>query len=843
MISPYNVIVVFTQLTRSEISFSCRERMDRKRTRTQYEALLERTTQRLFARHQMSSQQSAPLEPTTDRASVNTPASSSSSHEAGLVSTPSFTKVSSADSVGRAKPNEEEGATRCVEDRLAAADDGAEESVSSEATVPLPREKNLRDETKLPWCSDVATILEPLLAGDLGSAVVSFRLRRSVTCHRHAAQMATLLAPPLRGSNSHYSAHSPLLPAATDDTLEVFVLVGNRSLYHAPCKSIPTLAFLAALMASPTVTKIVVNARFIYQLLLSHYGSACVAAKSVFDISVAAAYAFPGRILSMTDMLNEAVYAKGETNLRISPITSPEGILYGSVLEDLVAVREFYQNRLRTVVEAHAARLRAFDEDCKLEFVATKMAFEGLFFDAAGARSVRLQAESLISEVETLASQIAPGLLIGDPIAVASLVRGMELRPGESDEVGAAGETQSLSRSAAVEFLSNIIRGEEANPRRSDGPRLAMLFDARQRLLKYCSQLDKWTGQLSVPSPLNRTHLRRVHPTWTVHHSTTGRIFSSVCNVQTIGRKGVDVSSAVCYNTLAAAGERTGRASDDAQLPSLLRLFIAPPETTFVSFDYNQIELRLLAHFSRDAGLLEAFARRKDVFRMMAGTIFGKATPDDVTAEERNVTKTIVYGIVYGLGTAALQEQLAALPRSADTRAVWDAEDIIQTLFAVFPSLSRFLHETKWQAVRDGCYTTVSGHQKQYPDEHVTSLGAMQEDNSSSSRTAAAASRIRRIATSYLIQSSGAELLRHAVLDIDQRLVSSGACCIAMALHDEVVLVVRDDAVAAVVESIRSLTAHQREVFQLNVDVVVSVRCGKNLAELFPQTFAITEEA
>ena len=258
-----------------------------------------------------------------------------------------------------------------------------------------------------------------------------------------------------------------------------------------------------------------------------------------------------------------------------------------------------------------------------------------------------------------------------------------------------------------------------------------------------------------------------------------------------------------------------------------------------VSFDYNQMELRLLAHFANDMVLLDAFQQRVDVFRLTASMIFEKESESDVTDEERTAAKTIVYGLMYGLGVASLQEQL----KSTSSR--WNAEELTHTFFSSFPRLCRFLHETKRHAVSDRCYTTLSGHRRAYLDDDMhycqgAATMVASDHVASSPAPADSAGKIKRIALSYLIQSSASEILKDALLEIEGfRLAknSSGSggrddLCVVMTAHDEVILAVDESRQAQVVAFIAGLAKRQRDRFNLTVDLDVTIRFGRTLADL-----------
>ena len=120
--------------------------------------------------------------------------------------------------------------------------------------------------------------------------------------------------------------------------------------------------------------------------------------------------------------------------------------------------------------------------------------------------------------------------------------------------------------------------------------------------------------------------------------------------------------------------------------------FIAPPGHDIVSADYSQIELRIMAHISGDAGLRRAFGEGMDVHRATASEVFGVA-PDEVSAEQRRYAKTINFGLIYGMGAFGLAQNLG-IERSA-------ANAYIDRYFQRFAGVKRYMDETKARARRN----------------------------------------------------------------------------------------------------------------------------------------------
>jgi DNA polymerase-1 len=236
------------------------------------------------------------------------------------------------------------------------------------------------------------------------------------------------------------------------------------------------------------------------------------------------------------------------------------------------------------------------------------------------------------------------------------------------------------------------------------------------------------------------------------------------------------------------------------------RAFVAPPGTLMVSADWSQIELRVLAHFSKDPRLVEAFSGNLDLHRRTASILFGVA-PDEVTAEQRGVGKTVNFATIYGQGATALA-QILGIPRK-------DAQAYIEQYFAYYSGVRAWLDRTIAEAHERGFVTTILGRRRYIPELSM--------------RNAADRSAGERIAANTPIQGSAADLCKLAMLTIDARLAEEApGARMLLQVHDELVFEVPLGVVDATKTLVRAAMEHP---CPLDVPLVVGIGVGASWGE------------
>lgn len=272
----------------------------------------------------------------------------------------------------------------------------------------------------------------------------------------------------------------------------------------------------------------------------------------------------------------------------------------------------------------------------------------------------------------------------------------------------------------------------------------------------------------------------RVHTSYHQAVTATGRLSSSDPNLQNIPIRNEE-------------GRRIRQA------------FIAREGFTVVAADYSQIELRIMAHLSQDQGLINAFTQGKDIHRSTAAEIFGVAL-DEVTSEQRRNAKAINFGLIYGMSAFGLSRQLG-IGRA-------DAQSYMDLYFKRYPGVQTFMHDIREKAKAQGYVETLFGRRLYLPD--INSSNGMR-------RKAA-----ERVAINAPMQGTAADIIKRAMIQLDQKLQSDPDIAMIMQVHDELVFEVRSEKVAFYSELIKT---QMESAADLVVPLIVEVGQGNNWDE------------
>jgi DNA polymerase-1 len=239
--------------------------------------------------------------------------------------------------------------------------------------------------------------------------------------------------------------------------------------------------------------------------------------------------------------------------------------------------------------------------------------------------------------------------------------------------------------------------------------------------------------------------------------------------------------------------------------------FVASPGKVLLAADYSQIELRIMAHLSADAGLQAAFAAERDVHQATAAEVFGVPL-DQVTADQRRSAKAINFGLIYGMSAFGLARQLG-IDRGA-------AQTYVELYFARYPGVKAYMDRTREQARENGYVETVFGRRLYLPDIR--------------SRNRALQQYAERSAINAPMQGTAADLIKRAMIAVDAwcETEGRGQAALLMQVHDELVLEVPEETaiVQRVSTAIRDLMVAAGEG-ALSVPLRVDIGTGANWDE------------
>jgi len=307
-----------------------------------------------------------------------------------------------------------------------------------------------------------------------------------------------------------------------------------------------------------------------------------------------------------------------------------------------------------------------------------------------------------------------------------------------------------------------------------DYPLPELILEHRSLSKLKSTYTDKLPGQVNPVTG-------RIHTSYHQAVAATGRLSSSDPNLQNIPVR-------------SAEGRRIRQA------------FIAEPGFEMLAADYSQIELRIMAHLSGDAGLLQAFAGGEDIHRATAAEVFATA-PDQVSADQRRSAKAINFGLIYGMSAFGLAKQLG-IQRGR-------AQEYVDLYFQRYPGVKAYMDKTRERARDQGYVETLFGRRLYLPDIKA--------------RNAARRQAAERTAINAPMQGTAADIIKKAMLSVHEWNKSRAEDVnMVMQVHDELVFEVSVSKCQVVAEEIRTLMESAAE---LTVPLVVDIGHGANWDE------------
>jgi DNA polymerase I len=309
---------------------------------------------------------------------------------------------------------------------------------------------------------------------------------------------------------------------------------------------------------------------------------------------------------------------------------------------------------------------------------------------------------------------------------------------------------------------------------------LSLQHPLPKKILEYRTLTKLKNTYIDVLPTLINPHTGRIHTTFNQMVVSTGRLSSSDPNLQNIpirGEEGMKIRQA----------------------------FVPEDGSLLISSDYSQIELRVLAHISKDPLLIETFLRNEDIHSTVAQNIFG-VSAENVTQDMRRTAKVINFGIIYGMSAFGLSKELGVSQR--------EAQQYIDSYFARHTGVKGYMEAIVEEAYAKGFVKTLFGRIRFIPeinnsDQTVRQLG-------------------QRTAMNTPIQGTAADIIKMAMINITAKLKKKGlASKLIMSIHDELVFEVKE---AEIVEMEALIKEEMEHVITLDVPLKVSLGRGPNWA-------------
>ena len=461
--------------------------------------------------------------------------------------------------------------------------------------------------------------------------------------------------------------------------------------------------------------------------------------------------------LGVTTIHYEDVAGKGAKQIPFQEVSIEQAAPYAA--EDADITLQLHQV-LMAKLQQHPSLLTLYSEiEIPLISVLARIESNGVLIDTAMLSQQSLELANHIVAIEQLAHDLAGHTFnLGSPKQIQDILYDqLKLPVLKKTPKGQPSTEESVLQELAIDY-----------------PLPKLILDYRSLSKLKSTYTDKLPQQVDDKTG-------RIHTSYHQAVAATGRLSSSNPNLQNIPVRSEE-----------------GR--------KIRQAFIAPKGYKIVAADYSQIELRIMAHLSADAGLLKAFSAGEDVHRATASEVFGVAL-DQVTTDLRRSAKAINFGLIYGMSSFGLAQQLG-LSRS-------QAQSYIDLYFTRYPGVKNYMDGIRDQAREQGYVETLFGRRLYLPEIK--------------SRNAARRQYAERTAINAPMQGTAADIIKRVMISTDQWLLQEKPDArIIMQVHDELVFEAAEDQVdqyAAIIRTIMSSAA------DLNVPLIVDIGVGNNWDE------------
>jgi DNA polymerase-1 len=531
-------------------------------------------------------------------------------------------------------------------------------------------------------------------------------------------------------------------PWVTTEARELVLTQSDDRVLIVPMATPEARTAVAAMLARQTAPVI---AHDLKRDLLHLAVSGLNAGSARFDVMIASYLLEATGTHSMEELAREVLGTRIEGFRETA-----EGTAAGATL-----LRALHQRFSARLVETDLARL-FFEVEIPLVQVLSAMERRGLCIDVARLKAL---SDEFTGRLETLMQEIHA------------------LAGGEAFNINSAPQLRAVLFDKLKLPKQGVRRGKTGYSTDVDVlNRLARVHPLPAKILEYraLSKL-KSTYVDALPAAVNPA-TGRLHTTFNQTVAATGRLSSSDPNLQNIPIRGDE-------------GRR------------IRECFIAAPGHQLLAADYSQIELRILAHLSRDQAFLNAFQQNQDVHARTAAEVFG-VMPGLVTSDMRRAAKVINFGIIYGMGPQRLAHELGI--------SLAEAQRYIEQYFARYAGVRSYMQSVVEQARVTGYVTTILGRRRSVPDLRSTERGVAQA--------------AERVATNTPIQGSAADIIKMAMVNVERRLDRDGmAAALVLQVHDELLFEVREDEIGRVTAAVRE---EMEQVINLSVALRVEIGVG-----------------
>lgn len=448
---------------------------------------------------------------------------------------------------------------------------------------------------------------------------------------------------------------------------------------------------------------------------------------------------------------DESVYGK-----KIESIMPGLGIIEAHVAQKSFVIMETYEKALAEINENGQADL-LYNIEIPLSKTLAKMEFIGLRVDKNALDEYEKNITSELSEIEEKIY-----VLVGHKFNILSP---KQLGEVLFDELGLKGRKKTKSGYSTDQSVLEELK---------------FYHPIIELILRYRT-LSKLEGTYvcGVKNAMNEKNDLHIHTIYKQTLTDTGRLSSIEPNLQNLPIRNKESSE-------------------------FRKVFISEDKSVLMSSDYSQIELRVLAHMSKDENLIKAFNNHEDIHEATAKAILGK---ESVTKEERSSAKAINFGIVYGMSPWGLSQDIGISPK--------EAENFINMYHKSFPCILPFTQSLIEEAQENG-YVTTMFNRRRYIRDINSSVYTLREFS-------------KRTAMNAPIQGSAADILKIAMVKLDQAIIDNNLHAkLILTIHDEIVLNVPNEEIDRTKELVEKVMI---SAVSLSVPLLVGVDYGNNLYE------------